>query len=424
MRRPAWAHSGVLAERNFRLFFTGYVTSLIGASMVPVALTFAVLDEGHPAADVGYVLSAETVPLVALLLVGGVLADRFSRKTLMVGTDVVRCASEGLLAGLLLAGSPPLWAFMVLAGVLGAGQALFNPALTGILPQLVSSPRLQDANALRGVANSTGGVIGPALAGVIVAAGGAGWAVAVDAATYAGSAWCLGRLDLPARRAPDRSSMLSQLAAGWREFRSRTWLWVIVAQFGLFNLIAYSPFLVLGAVVAKDHLGGARAWGLILAAMAAGAVVGGLGAIRIRPRRPLRLATLASIGFAIPIALVAVPVATAWIAAGGFIAGLCLAVFATLWETTLQRTVPSELLSRVSAYDWLGSTALVPIGFALAGPAAAAFGIRDTLFFGATWIVVTSVAVLAVPDVRRLRPPAVAITEPNTRPAPPQSQGV
>jgi MFS family permease len=409
MTRRATAAQGVLAERNFRLFLTGYTASVLGASMVPVALTFAVLNEGHPVADVGYVLSAEAVPLVLLLLLGGVLADRFSRKVVMVSTDLARFASQGLLAGLLVSGSPPLWVFMVLSGVLGAGQALFNPALTGLLPELVSAEVLQKANALRGVASSTGGVIGPAVAGVIVAAGGAGWAVAIDAATYAVSAWCLGRLDLTVRGVLERSSMLSQLGAGWREFRSKTWLWAIVVQFGLFNLIAYPPFFVLGAVVARDRLGGARAWGLILAAMAAGSVVGGLGAIRIRPRRPLRLATVATFGFAIPIALLAIPVATAWVAIGALAAGLSLAVFNTLWETTLQQAVPAELLSRVSAYDWLGSTALVPIGFALAGPAAGAFGIGDTLWFGAAWIVVTTLAVLAVPDVRRLRPPVATV---------------
>jgi MFS family permease len=130
---------GALAERDFRLFFTGYATSLVGAAMVPVALTFAVLQQGRSAEDVGYVLAAETVPLVILLLAGGVIADRLSRRAVMIGSDVARCASELLLAALLLTGSPALWVFMVLAGVIGAGQAFFNPALTGLLPFAVSA---------------------------------------------------------------------------------------------------------------------------------------------------------------------------------------------------------------------------------------------------------------------------------------------
>jgi MFS family permease len=170
---------GVLAERNFRLFIAGYATSLIGSAMVPVALTFAVLQEGRGAADIGFVLAAEAIPLVCLVLIGGVIADRLSRRIVMIG-DGVRSASELLLAALLLTGSPPLWVFLVLAAVLGAGQAFFNPALTGLLRLVSSSGRLQQANALSGVATSAALIAGPALAGLIVATGGAGWAIAID----------------------------------------------------------------------------------------------------------------------------------------------------------------------------------------------------------------------------------------------------
>ncbi len=283
---------GVFGERDFRLFFTGYTTSLVGAAMVPVALTFAVLQEGRSTADVGYVLAAETVPLVLLLLVGGVIADRLSRKTVMIAADVVRCVSELLLAGLVLSGSPSLWVFMVLAAVIGAGQAFFNPALTGLLPLIASPARLQQANALKGLAGSTGQIVGPAAAGLIVAAGGAGWAIGIDGASYAVSALCLARLHLPTRPVPQPQSFLVQLRTGWREFSSRTWLWVIVVQFGLFHLLVYAPFMVLGAVVSNTTLGGASAWGLILTAQGAGSILGGFAVLRARPRRPLVTATL------------------------------------------------------------------------------------------------------------------------------------
>ncbi|MGH3401088.1 MAG: MFS transporter [Streptosporangiaceae bacterium] len=248
---------GVLGERDFRLFFTGYVVSLVGAAMVPVALTFGVLERGGSAGEVGEVLAAETVPLLVLLLFGGVIADRFSRRTTMVSADAVRFVSEGLLAGLVLSGSPPLWVYIVLAGVLGAGQAFFSPALTGLMPQLVSAGRLQQANALRGMAMSGGQVAGPALAGVIVAAGGPGWAFAVDALTYAVSGYCLLRVRMPAGSRPPRQRMWSEFAAGWSEFWSRNWLWMFVTHYASFNLFAYAPFMVLGAVVARERLGGA-----------------------------------------------------------------------------------------------------------------------------------------------------------------------
>jgi predicted MFS family arabinose efflux permease len=393
-----------LRERNFRLFFSGYAVSLFGATMVPVALSFAVLNEGRGADAIGYVLAAESVPLVALLLLGGVVADRFSRRLTMLGADLVRFASEGTLAILLLAGHPPLWVFMAAAAVLGAGQAFFNPAMTGLMPDLVPRERLQQANALRGIANSAGGVLGPSVAGVIVALGGAGWAIAIDAATYAVSAACLWRLVIPPRGPSAASSMLSQLAVGWQEFRSRTWLWLIVAQFATVNAICAGPFMVLGAVVADDQLGGARAWGAILAALGVGSILGGVAAIRLHPRRPLVIAEIAAALFAVPIALVALPASTAAIAVAAGLAGIGISVFGTLWETTLQQHIPPAALSRVSSYDWFGSVAFDPLGYLIAGPVAGLIGVRTFLFIAAGWAVVSCLVVLLSRDVRRLGP--------------------
>jgi MFS family permease len=392
----------VLRERNFRLFFSGYAASLFGSAMVPVALTFAVLNEGHGATDVGYVLAAETVPLVGLLLFGGVVADRFSRRLTMLGADLLRFASEGTLAAILFLGRPPLWAFMALAAVLGAGQAFFNPAMTGLLPEMVSRERLQQANALRGIATSAGSVLGPSLAGVIVAVGGAGWAIAIDAATYAVSAACLWTLAIAPKAPSDDATLLAQLALGWREFRSRTWLWLIVAQFATFNALSFAPFMLLGAVVAHDQLGGAGAWGAILAAFGAGSVAGGIAAIRLHPRRPLVIAEAGVALFAAPVALLALPAPTALIAVAAGVAGIGLSVFGTLWETALQQHVPSAVLSRVSAYDWFGSVAFVPLGFLIAGPVAGVVGVRPFLFAAAGWAAASCLPVLLSRDVQRM----------------------
>lgn len=398
----------LLGERDFRIFFAGYLTSLIGTGMVTVALTFAVLEEGRGASDVGFVLAAQTVPLVVLLLAGGVFADRFRRTTVMITADLVRCASQALLAALLITGSPPLWVFMALAGALGAGQAFSAPALTGLMVQVVRPDRLHEANALRSLATSAARVVGPALAGVIVAVAGAGAAIAVDAATYAVSAACLGRLAVATSKTPDGTSFAAQLVAGWREFRSRTWLWVIVVQFGFFNLLAYAPYLVLGPVLAREQNGdgGAAAWALVLSAEGVGAIVGGLVVLTVRPRRPLVVATFGTLAFAAPLVLLAVGAPFVVVAAGAFADGVGLAVFGALWETTLQREVPPSVLSRVSAYDWLGSIGLVPVGFALAGPLAATIGTRETLWLAVASLLTSCAAVLAVPGVRRLHRPA------------------
>jgi predicted MFS family arabinose efflux permease len=321
----------------------------------------------------------------------------------MLAADVVRCLSELLLAALVIAGSPQLWVFMVLAGVIGAGQAFFNPALTGLLPLIASPERLQQANALKGVASSTGQILGPAAAGLIVAAGGAGWAIAIDGATYAISALCLSRLRIPAVVTGEREPFHRQLSAGWTEFRARTWLWVIVAQFGLFHLLVYAPFMVLGAVVANRTTGGATAWGFILSAQGVGAILGGLAVLRSRPRRPLINATIGTFAFTAPVALLALRAPTATIAAAAAVSGVGIAVFGTLWDTTLQQHIPSEVLSRVSAYDWLGSVALIPLGYALTGTLVGTLGITGTLWLAVVCSVIGSAAVLAVPAVRHLR---------------------
>jgi Transmembrane secretion effector len=395
---------GVLGEHNFRLFFTAYATSIVGSAMVPVALTFAVLNEGHPIAAVSYVLAAEMIPLVLLLMLGGVIADRVPRHVAMLGADLVRFTSEGVLAVLLLTGSPPLWAIIVLSGVLGAGQAFFNPAMTGLMPDIVATRDLQQANALRSVATSSGRILGPAVAGIIVAAGGAGWAIAIDSVTYAVSAGCLLCLDIPPRPLRERTSMVAELADGWHAFRSRTWLWTIVVQFATFNALSFAPFMILGAVVARDRLGGAAPWGAILACLGAGSILGGLVCTRLHPRRPLVIASLSAAAFALPVALIALPAPTPLIAVGAGIAGLGLSVFGSLWETTLQQRVPGEVLSRVSAYDWFGSAAFVPLGYILAAPLATALGVRTALFFAAAWAATSSAAVLATPSVRDLVP--------------------
>jgi MFS family permease len=195
---------------------------------------------------------------------------------------------------------------------------------------------------------------------------------------------------------------MSQLAQGWHEFRSRTWLWVIVAQFATFNALSIAPFMVLGAVIAHDHHGGAPAWGAILSVFGAGSIAGGLIAVRLRVRRPLVFATGGAAVFAVPIALIAVSASTFLVAATAGLAGIGLSIFGTLWETTLQREVPGEALSRVSSYDWLGSVAFVPIGYILVGPLAALLGSGTTLLFAAAWAVVSCAAVLTTGSVRSL----------------------
>ncbi|MFZ1061990.1 MAG: MFS transporter [Acidimicrobiales bacterium] len=398
---------GALRERNFFLFFVGQSASQIGTGMAPVAIAFAVLRHGN-ASDVGFVSAAGLAPVVILILVGGVLADRFSRRIVMLASDVGRTLAQLGLGVWILVSSPPLWGFMVLAAVVGAGSAFFNPALTGLVPQVVSEAKLLQANALNSLSTSIAGVIGPAVAGVIIAVSSPGWAVLLDGVTYGVSVVSLYLIAIKWVASESVETFLVQLRTGWSEFWSRTWLWVIVVEFSLVNVLIAAPMFVLGPVIAKQSLGGAPAWGFILALEGAGAVVGGVVMLRWNPVRPLLVATAVTFAWAWPILALAARAPVLLIASGGFVAGVGLTVFGTLWTTTMQREIPPEVLSRVSAYDWFGSLVFLPIGMAIVGPIAAALGVTATMV-GATALMVVLVGLtLLVPGVTRMRAPSIA----------------
>ena len=392
----------MLRERNFRLFFIGQATSQIGSSMAPVAITFAVLAHGS-ATDVGLVSAAGLVPLVVLLLVGGVIADRFSRRYVMLSSDLLRTVAQVGLGCWILLEPPPLWAFMTVAALVGAASAFFNPAMTGLVPQVASKENLQQANALYGLAGSIAGIVGPAVAGLIIATSSAGWAVLIDGLTYGASVVSLFLISISWVASESAESFLRQLSQGWSEFWTRTWLWVIVLEFSLVNALVFAPFFVLGPVIAKESLGGAPSWGLALACMGAGSVLGGAVLLRWHPRHPLLVATLSTLASAWPLLALANGGPLWLLALGTFVAGIGLAFFGTLWSTTMQHEIPSEVLSRVSAYDWFGSLVFLPIGLVLVGPISNSIGITATILGATSLFLLLNVAALAVPSITKMQ---------------------
>jgi MFS family permease len=400
VRRP-W---GALSEREFRLLFVGQLTSAFGDRLAPIALAFAVLDLTGSAADLGYVLAAQAVPMLLLVALGGVWGDRLPRQLVMLAADALRCGSQGLVAALLLTGHAHVWELAALNAVYGAGAAFFTPAMTGLIPATVRPDRLQQANALMRLSNSSIGLIGPGVGAALVALASPGVALALDAGTFAVSALTLGAMHLPRRRreAP-RASTLAELREGLREVRSRTWLWVMIVYFGVFNIAAFPAFFVLGPYVARQSLGGASAWGVILTGGSIGAVLGGLLAIRARPLRPVWAGTAACAFRALPTALLALHSPVLLIAAALLIASGGLTWGDSLWHTVLQQRIPEAAISRVSAIDWTGTLVLNPIGYAIMGPLAAAIGVRATLYASALLTLGSTLIVLAVPSVRAVR---------------------
>jgi len=392
----------VLRRRDFRLLFAGQGVSVFGDRMVVVALAFAVIHLGGSASDVGLVLACGWAPLVLTVLAGGVVADRTSRRAVMVTADLARVVSQGAMAVLVITGSAEIWMLAALAGVTGAATGLFEPASTGVLPEVVPDEELQPANALRSAAVSGSEILGPALAGVLVAAVGAGWAIAVDAATFAISAVCLALLRPPGREPRAPTSFLTDLRDGWVAFRSRRWVWTVVAFYTVANM-TWGAWSALGPTVAETDLGGAAVWGAVLAAMGVGALVGSAVATRARPRRPLVLLAVMEGLFGVPLAFLAAAAPAPLLAVSAFCSGVALMLGASVWLSTLQRHIPNESLSRVSAYDWFGSLGFYPIGLALSGVLAGAIGIHVTLWIAFGVYAATTVGLLAVPDVRNFR---------------------
>lgn len=396
---------GPLEEREFRLLFSGQAVSVLGDGVAPLAIAFAVLEVTGSAVDLGLVLAAQTIPFLLFLLVGGVWADRLARQRVMLVSDLVRAAAQGTLAMLLLFGHPGLWEFVVLEAVYGTAEAFFRPAAVGFLPEVISPRRLQQANAFFGMSTSVSRVLGPALAALLVATLGSGSAIGFDALTFLVSASFLLRLRAAGRPRAEtaRRPFVRELAEGWGELRSHTWLWAIILESTLFLFLSIAPFQVLGPTLARNSLGGASAWGLITAGLGLGTIIGSSLALRFRPKRPMFVA-MALHPLVVPVfVLLALEAPVPAIATGALVGGIELGLFGALWETTLQQHVPADKLSRVSSYDWLGSVALMPLGQILAGPVSNAIGIRTTLMGSGLAVLVLTGAMLAIPDVRRVQ---------------------
>jgi MFS family permease len=393
----------VLAHPDFRNLWLGQAASTLGDRLIVVALALYITDIGTPS-DVGVVLAAHFIPFVALLLIGGVWADRLPRHRLMVATDLIRFALHALLAVLILTGEPAIWQIAAIEAVFGATMAFFRPAYTGLLPQTVPEEDIQAAQALTGLTSTVSQFVGPAIATGLVIGVGAGWAFALDALTFLVSAAFLLRVrPRPRGEVMVRETLLRELGHGWRAVRERAWVLAVILAASLIVLMVLGPLTTLGPQVADDHYGEPGVFGLLMAAFGGGTLIGTIGAVRWRPAHPMRAgqacvilysASVIAFGAGAPLVLT-----VAAFALGGFGVG----VFMVFWETALAQHIPPHLLSRVGAYDWMGSYALVPVAYLLAGPLGESLGESEVLLAGALLGTLVEVAVLCTPSVWRLK---------------------
>lgn len=395
-----------LAEHPFRLLFAARFVSLFGTGMAPIAIAFAVLDVRASASALSLVIAARMLPMVGFLLIGGVIADRFPRGRVMVVSNLIAGTAQAATAALLLVGTPRLWELVALQFVGGAGAALFMPALNGIVPQIAKDAHRQQANALLGLSRDIARIAGAAAGGVIVAAAGAGWGIGVDAASFFVAAALLAPLRVAKPEPASVQPFVRELSDGWREFRARRWVWLVSAQFAISNAAGMGSFFVLGPLVAKHSLGGPAAWGFIMTANATGLVLGGLIGLRIRLPRPLLAAPVCA-AFIVPVlGLLAIEASVQLIAVAALAAGLTAAIFTVFWDTTLQRYVPQEKLSRVTSYNVVTSFASIPLGVVGVGAVSAWVGTSTTLWASSVAVGVAALATLASRDVRELGEPS------------------
>jgi MFS family permease len=393
----------VLAIHDFRLLLADRLLAPAAYAFSLVGVSFAVLDATGSTKDLSYVLAAQILPSLVFTVVGGVIADRIRPQAVIIAGNLMIALGEGAFGILVLTSHPRLWQMISLEVVTGTGMAIFYPASQALLPRLVPTGLLQQASAVSRLAMNGGQMGGAVLAGLAVAALGPGWALVTCGTGMLGTVPLMLSMRLAAHERVPGASMFRDLREGWSEFRSHTWLWVIVAQFGVILMAWYGGFEVLGPVVARAHLGGAAGWGAITASESVGLIAGGLVSLRFTPRRPMLFVVL--IGGAI--ALSPISLAGPWPLPVVCLASLCLGVTMEImmvqWTVALARNIPPRILARVSSYDALGSVMAMPLGAVVAGPIAATIGVSATQYGAAGLIVVASLLALIPREIRQMR---------------------
>ena len=353
----------------FRYLFIGQAASMTGGAIAPVALTLGLIREQGSPSTLSILLIASTVPTLALLLLGGVWADRLPRRLILVTSNLVCAAAQAGTGYMLITGDFRLAVGIALQATFGLSKAFFYPASTGMTQETVDEHHLQSAVAYLSMTRSLSRSIGPLAAGALVVTVGGGWALVFDALTYIVAALLLGKIRSAAPRATSAKSVWRDLAHGFNTVRSRDWIWSTILLFMIANVLQAS-LLVLGPTLLGVDLRGVVSWSVVVAAIGAGGVVGDLTAIRWRPRRPMVVIRVLSLMFLFLPVLIVLDAPVWTLAAAAAIGGAGGTLADTVWLAAMQMNLEKDLISRVSSYDWMGSQALRPLGLAAAGAVA------------------------------------------------------
>lgn len=395
-------HTRAFHFAPFRHLFFARLLTVLGNGIAPIALAFAVLDIGGSATELGIVVAARSLFNVAFLLVGGVLADRYSRSRVLVLSSLVAACSQGVVAWLVLDGSATVMLLAILGTINGAAAGIALPASSALVPQTVPAHNLREANAFIQLGIYSGTVVGASLGGILTSAVGPGWGLAIDALGFAASAPLYLAIRMGAiQETAAQSNILQDLRDGWKEFISRAWVWAIVVQFTIINAAFSGVVMVLGPIIADASFGRTR-WGVIVATQSVGLIVGSFLALRWRPRRDLFIGVMLVAVCAVPIYLLSQSVSTAWLLAAFSLAGVSFGLFGVAWAQSLQTHIPPEKLARVYAYDAMGSFIAIPVGELAAGPLATHFGSSNVLIASAIAVVIACAGASFIPAIRLL----------------------
>ena len=394
------------AHRGFTSLAISRFISNVGNGISPIALAYGVLSlDGADGKDLSIVMAARFVPLLGFMLFGGVIADRFQRNRLVGGSDMIGSFLAAVSAISLIAGFSSVWLLATMAALFGILNAIWWPAMSGVLPEILPKEKLQSGNAIIGLTTNIGYIVGTLSGGVLVATIGAGWGLFADAISFFIAGAIVWFLPIIGRAKDESPGILHDLIVGWREFISRSWVIAMVFAFSLINMAFESMLSVLGPLNFSDPETGPRLWSYNLAALTIGMLIGGIWVLKVKFKKPLLvsmiLIAISSIwDFSLALDL---PLIFGLIA--GVFSGISLEVFMVTWNTSLQSHVPEESYSRVSSYDTLGSYGIAPLGIVVAGPLAMHFGVNSILFVtGLTTLIAAGLSLL-VKSVRNLENP-------------------
>jgi MFS family permease len=378
--------------------------SNVGNGLSPIALAYGVLSlKGATATDLSLVMTARIAPMILFMLLGGVIGDRFKRNRIVGGSDVIGSLIAGISAISFIAGFANVPLLCLMGGLFGILNALWWPAMSGVLPEILPNESLQKGNAVVGLLSNFGFVFGALIGGTVVTLYGSGWALLVDAISFTIAGLLVWNINLPPMPEREKNSMFHDLKIGWFEFISRSWVVAVVIGFTFMNLCFEATISVLGPLAFNSGGHGPRNWSYNLAVITAGMIAGGIISMKIHFSRPLVLgmvsvalvpAWIFFMGFNLPLAIILL---------GAFIAGVAVEIFSVVWGTSMQTNIPKESYSRVVSYDAFGSYALAPIGIAFAGPVVSWIGISHTLVIAASVALVAALLPLTLKSVRELK---------------------